>query len=243
MLLVRAIRDYLSPSVLGASFVSLLVPMVLLGVVVGFGGAHLWDLLQALDAGEPLATQAAPGWLETILAYTFVQWVAITLFYLLGGVLALLVSVIISVIVIGFFTPWLVGIIQKRHYPNLKLTDGLSTASVLKEALSIFGKFLGLLLLSLLVLALPLVNVIALHVPFFYLFYRILLLDVGSVMLDLEGYEKFKITHQKSTILIGLICFFLSIVPLIGLFLQPLFVLYLAHYMFQNVVVHANKTS
>ncbi|MBN2963189.1 hypothetical protein JWV37_00210 [Sulfurospirillum sp. T05] len=32
MLLVRALRDYTSPSVLGASFVALLTPLVLLGL-------------------------------------------------------------------------------------------------------------------------------------------------------------------------------------------------------------------
>jgi len=239
MLLVRAIRDYLSPSILGASFVSLLVPLALLGLAVGLGGSHLWDLLQALETGEPLATQSAPGWLETILAYTFVQWIAITLFYVLGGVLALLVSVIIAVIVIGFFTPWLVKIVHKCHYASIEFPKGLSNSIVIKEALGIFGKFLGLLVLSLVLLALPLVNVIALHIPFFYLFYRILMLDVGSVLLDLQAYERFKSTHQRPTIILGLVCFVLSLIPFIGLFLQPLFVLYFAHYVFQKVLLEA----
>lgn len=239
MPLFQAIRDYLSPPVLGASFVSLLVPLILLGLAVGLGGSHLWDVLQALDAGEPLASGTIPNWLEVILAYSFVQWIAITLFYLLGGVLALLVSVIIAVVVIGFFTPWLVRFVQKRHYANSRLSGGLSTAIVVKEAVGIFGKFLGLLALSLVLLALPLVNIIALHVPFFYLFYRILMLDVGSVMLDFEAYETFKKTHQKPTILASVVCFILSLIPFVGLFLQPLFVLYFAHYVFQKVLLEA----
>lgn len=239
MPLFQAIRDYLSPPVLGASFVSLLVPLILLGLAVGLGGSHLWDVLQALDAGEPLVSGTIPNWLEVILAYSFVQWIAITLFYLLGGVLALLVSVIIAVVVIGFFTPWLVKFVQKRHYANSRLSGGLSTAIVVKEAVGIFGKFLGLLALSLVLLALPLVNIIALHVPFFYLFYRILMLDVGSVMLDFEAYETFKKTHQKPTILASVFCFILSLIPFVGLFLQPLFVLYFAHYVFQKVLLEA----
>ena len=237
MLLVRAIRDYLSLSILGASFVSLLVPLVLLGFAVGLGGSHLWDLLQALEAREPLATQSVPGWLETILAYTFVQWIFITLFYLFGGLLALLVSVIIAVIVIGFFTPWLVDIVRKRHYPLYELPKGLSVLVVIKEAGKIFGKFLGIFLLSLVLLALPLVNTIALYVPFFYLFYRILILDVGSVMFDLEDYEKFQTSHQKSMFLVGLLCFILSLIPFVGLFLQPLFIIYFTHYVFQKVLL------
>jgi hypothetical protein len=239
MPLFQAIRDYLSPPVLGASFVSLLVPLILLGLAVGLGGSHLWEVLQALDAGEPLVSGTIPNWLEVILAYSFVQWIAITLFYLLGGVLALLVSVIIAVVVIGFFTPWLVKFVQKRHYANSRLSGGLSTAIVVKEAVGIFGKFLGLLALSLVLLALPLVNIIALHVPFFYLFYRILMLDVGSVMLDFEAYETFKKTHQKPTILASVVCFILSLIPFVGLFLQPLFVLYFAHYVFQKVLLEA----
>lgn len=239
MPLFQAIRDYLSPPVLGASFVSLLVPLILLGLAVGLGGSHLWEVLQALDAGEPLVSGTIPNWLEVILAYSFVQWIAITLFYLLGGVLALLVSVIIAVVVIGFFTPWLVKFVQKRHYANSRLSGGLSTAIVVKEAVGIFGKFLGLLALSLVLLALPLVNIIALHVPFFYLFYRILMLDVGSVMLDFEAYETFKKTHQKQTILASIFCFILSLIPFVGLFLQPLFILYFAHYVFQKVLLEA----
>ena len=239
MPLFQAIRDYLSPPVLGASFVSLLAPLILLGLAVGLGGSHLWEVLQVLDAGEPLVSGTIPNWLEVILAYSFVQWIAITLFYLLGGVLALLVSVIIAVVVIGFFTPWLVKFVQKRHYANSRLSGGLSTAIVVKEAVGIFGKFLGLLALSLVLLALPLVNIIALHVPFFYLFYRILMLDVGSVMLDFEAYETFKKTHQKPTILASIFCFILSLIPFVGLFLQPLFVLYFAHYVFQKVLLEA----
>lgn len=241
MLLSRAIRDYLSPSVLGASFVSLFAPMVLLALVVAFGGSHLWDVLQALEAGEPVASQALPAWLETILAYSIIQWVVISLFYLLGGILALLVSIIIALIVIGFFTPWLVKIVQKRHYSSYKLSKGLPTVKIIKESIGIFGRFLGLLLLSLFLLALPIVNFFALYLPFFYLFYRILMLDVSSVMLDIDGYEKFKSSHQKSTILVGLICFLFSLIPFVGLFLQPLFVLYFAHYVFQNVLLVQNK--
>lgn len=237
MLLVRALRDYMSPSVLGASFVALVVPLVLLGLAIGFGGTHLWDALQALEAGEPLAAQALPGWLEVFLAYSIVQWVVITLFYLLGGVLALLLSVIIALIVIGFFTPWLVRLVQKRHYPTLSLPQGLPVAVVIKESIGIFGKFLGLLALSLVLLAFPFVNIAALHVPFFYLFYRILMLDVGSALLDASGYEVFKATHRSSTLAISLVCFALSLIPFVGLFLQPLFVLYFTHYMFQNVLL------
>jgi hypothetical protein len=239
MLLFRAVRDYLSPSILGASFISLLIPLVILALVVGLGGSHLWDILQALEAGESVANQPLPGWLETLIAYSFVQWVLITLFYLLGGVLALLISVIIALIVIGFFTPWLVRIVHKRHYQAYELPKGMPAFVVVKEAAKIFVKFIGILLLSLLLLALPVVNVIALHVPFFYLFYHILVLDVGSVMFSFEDYEKFKLTHQKSMILVSLVCFVLSLIPFIGLFLQPLFILYVAHYMFQKVLLIA----
>lgn len=242
MLLLRAIKDYISVPVLGASLVSLVVPIIILSVIVFMGGMHLWESLQALDASQPLGTQEAiPQWFKALLGYAFVKWFFATLFYALSGVLVLLLSVIIAVIIIGFLTPWLVSILHHRYYSNFKMPSGLSFWEVTGEALSIFWRFLAIFLLSLFLLFIPFVNIIALHIPFFYLFYRILLLDVGSVMMNFNDYKNFKITHQSELFFIGIICFIVALIPFIGLFLQPLFVLYLAHFIFDKRVSFESK--
>ncbi|NLC27807.1 MAG: EI24 domain-containing protein [Campylobacteraceae bacterium] len=237
MLLVKALKDYLSVPILGASLVSLVFPMIILSVIVFMGGMHLWETLQTLEAGQSLALETAPGWFETLLGYAFIQWIFITLFYALGGVLTLLLSIIIAVIIIGFLTPWLVGILRQRHYVNFDMPRGLSFWEISREVFGILWKFLGIFLLSLVLLFIPFVNIIALHVPFFYLFYRILLLDVGSVMLNFKEYKRFKTVYHNELFIIGFICFILALIPFVGLFLQPLFVLYLAHYVFQKVLL------
>jgi hypothetical protein len=241
MLLAQSIRDYLSPKMLGISFVPLLVPLVLFFVLLSVGGAQLLEAMQAGAASGDFGflEESAHPWLAKALEFSIIQWIAVALFYLLGGALSVLASVMIALIVIGFLTPMIVRWLHGKHFSHITLSRGVSLGAVLREALGIVGKFLVFGLLCLPLLLIPIVNVIALHLPFYYLFYRLLILDVGTTLLSKPAYVKFKKEHQRALMWVCLVCFVLSLVPFVGLFLQPLFVIYLSHYVFQKVLLQA----
>ncbi|MCK9257254.1 MAG: EI24 domain-containing protein [Sulfurospirillaceae bacterium] len=237
MLLVKSLRDYLTAPIIGASLLALAVPFLLLLITLFFGGSYFWDYLNS-DSGT-LANEL-PFWYETLLKYAFIKWLTMVLFYSFGAIFVLLLSVIVALITIGFFTPWIVKRVYKKEYSFLKLEGGLNRWEFLKEYLTIFFKFIVILLLSAILFFIPIVNLFSIYIPFFYLFYEILILDVAGEIFKYDEFKKIKNEDQGSFLLIILICFLISLVPFIGLFLQPFFVIYLTHHKFQKVIT-SNK--
>lgn len=154
--------------------------------------------------------------------------------YVAGSFLVLILSVFIALIVAGFLTPVVANEIKRRHYRNLEISE-ISTARSVKLIGAVLLKFTAISLISLPFLFVPILNLFIIQLPFFYLYYALLLVDVGSntlsekrfelVWMEGGGYE-YKFT--------ALIFYLLCLIPLVGLFLQIFFVIYFSHFFFQK---------
>jgi len=94
---------------------------------------------------------------------------------------------------------------------------------------TIFMKFILLILCVLPFLLLPFVNFFILQLPFFYLFYRLMMYDLISSGVCADAQFIIKDNRLYLFIVMG-IFFFLSVIPLFGLLLQVFFVVYLSHF-------------
>ena len=201
-----------------------------------FGGREIYE---ALSVG---ASSGDFGFLDEekfpliakILSFAATKWVISALFYVAGSFLVLILSVFIALIVAGFLTPVVANEIKRRHYRNLEISE-ISTARSIKLIGAVLLKFTAISLISLPFLFVPILNLFIIQLPFFYLYYALLLVDVGSntlsekrfelVWMEGGGYE-YKFT--------ALIFYLLCLIPLVGLFLQIFFVIYFSHFFFQK---------
>ncbi len=229
-----SIQDFLSSPFLGMTFLPfILTTMILFAIFLYFGGEFFHFLINA--SGEDFSSFIDPNkhpWITYILTFSFVKWIVVTFFYLIGGAFVILLSVILAAIIIGFFTPKIVKIIRERHYPNIKLKEAFSIIDTLMQYLKIFIAFIGISLLCIPLLLFPGVNLLIFNIPFYYLFHNLLILDIISTINDKEEYKIIKKEAQGELYFATMIFYLLSLIPFVGMILTVFFVITLSHIIF-----------
>ncbi len=235
----KSLQDFKSPIFIGLSLLPFLVILVLFGYgYFHFGGDMLIDVQNSFDHGEvPFIDPKVHPWLTSILSFSLFKWLFTLLFYLFGVVAMILFSVVIAGIVIGFFTPMIVKIIRKKHYPNFVLSnENFTFMASLPYFVKIIFIFLILGLIALPFMFIPAVNFIAIGLPFYYLFHSFLVLDVGSNIVSKQEYKviikKYKALFRSTTLTL----YGISLVPVLGVFMQVFYVIVIAHEFFQKAI-------
>lgn len=231
-----ALRDFLTPKFLLLSTLPLILSVIVLGFIMILGGREIYDALNAGAVSGDFSFLDEERFPTTakILSFSVTKWIISALFYVAGSFLVLMLSVFIALIVAGFLTPVIASEINKRHYQNAQIS-GISTTGSLKLIGVVLLKFTAVLLISLPFLFVPVLNLFVIQVPFFYLYYSLLFIDVGSSTLSKPKFELFWMDgggyEFKFT---ALIFYLLCLIPLVGLFLQIFFVIYFSHFFFQK---------
>ncbi|NPA73230.1 MAG: EI24 domain-containing protein [Epsilonproteobacteria bacterium] len=233
----KSIKDFFKMKFLLLSTLPFLLSFFILGAVFLYGGSEFLNMLLNPSSGNGIE-QVDPNIhpiISYILTFALVKWVFVTFFYLFGTILIVLISVIIGVIVIGFFTPYIVKNIQEDSYPNY-----IRSQMELKEVIWLYAKtfliFIFLIIVCIPLLLFPGVNLFIFHVPFYYLFHNLLLIDIGSNIEDLQRYKMIVEKEKKSFMISTLIFYVLSLIPIVGLFLQVFFVIFLTHLFFEKSI-------
>ncbi|BBG66860.1 probable integral membrane protein Cj1452 [Hydrogenimonas sp.] len=244
-LFTKSLSDFLTTKFLALStapfFITMLISLIFLYYLSG-------EFFQMLDVAaqvsqNPDAAQAQNELaqfaqeypiMSAILGSFIFKAIAGTLFYLIGGGFAVLVSVILAVIIIGFFTPYIVAEVQRRHYPDIERKATVPIVDYLFFLLRQFGLFLLFFLVSLPFYFVPVLNIVAMNAPFYFLFHTLLTRDVAGEILDKEEQ---KIVFKKAKWRIATttaILYLLSLIPAVGILGQVFFVIVLAHQFFQE---------
>jgi hypothetical protein len=237
----RALADLLTPRFLLLSLLPLVVVLPLALVALASISGGVADLFQGGAAqGNWLADWVATwplvggvagvGWVRGLLG--LVGAVA-------GWLLALLGALFLAVAVVGLLTPAIVGEVRRRHYPGRAPGGAGSLAAYLGFLLRTLLAFAGLLLLMLPLLFVPGLNLVAINLPFFYWFHRLLTWDVLEVAGPPSPRERAAGATRAGLLARTLLLYPLSLVPLLGLLLQVFFVLVLAHYLLSREAVGA----
>ncbi|MCK5110181.1 MAG: EI24 domain-containing protein [Arcobacteraceae bacterium] len=167
--------------------------------------------------------------LDFLLKYSITSWIVGFLVYTIGSFAVLWVSLFIALIIVGFLTPSILSNLQKKYYPNVKL-DGYGNV-----ATSIFFLIKNIFIMLLLFIVLtplyfiPLVNIVAINIPFYYFFHKMLHFDVGSTLLNKTEHEQLKDKYSFSFRMQTLFLYLLSMIPFVALILPVFYIIYLGH--------------
>lgn len=229
-----SIKDFLTKKFILLSLLPLLGAVLVLGILAFFGGKEGFENLQiAIANGDFTILQNYPI-ISKILNYSITKWIIGAFFYIAGTFLVLIFSVIIAVIIAGFLTPVVTKEINLRHY-NLERQNEVSFLKVVKLMATSLLKFIAIFLICLVFYFVPILNLFVINIPFFYLFYKFLLIDVASNSLNKERFEKiYKKGGGYKFMLSCFLFYLLCLIPLVGLFLQLFFVIFLSHILYQN---------
>lgn len=227
----RSLGDFFTFRFLALSFLPLFISLgSLIGLVIYFGG----DVFSILARPSIEAYANGDGFIAWLLSLSVVQFMITSSFYLISIFLAILLSVVIAGIITGFLTPYIVRYINDKHY-GYNYTPLPSNMRVFKLIGITFIKFILIFLICVPLLFIPVMNLFILNLPFFYLFYRLMLIDVASNTSDSLIFE---IDIQKGGgvkfFSASVLFYILTLVPFIGLFLQIFFVIFLSHILLEK---------
>jgi hypothetical protein len=229
--LAKASKDFFTGKFLFLSLAPFIAPILILGTFFVYGSSEFLTLLQDGSASGDYSyiDESAYPILTYLLGFAVFHWLIMTLFVLLGTFGIVLFSLVIAVITVGLLTPYIVNAVRKKSYLHVKSTDGDSFLFSIWSIFIIFMKFILLLLCVLPFLLLPFVNFFIFQLPFFYLFYRLMMYDLVSSGVCKDAEHIIKENRLYLFVVMG-IFFFLSLIPLFGLLLQVFFVVYLSHF-------------
>lgn len=246
-IIVKSIKDFFTSQMLRISLIPLVISMILLYIVffsaADFGITSLQDIAQASQNGEEvIIDDNAPFYfvwatylIVFLFKYSFTSWIAGFLFYTVGTVLVLKISVIFTIIVIGFLTPIILGILHKRHYSHLTLHGHGNFLSplwiLLKSMLIMIILFIALIP----VYFVPILNFFAFSLPFYYFFHKLLNYDVASTLLSDEEFKEIRKTEANSFRFRTLFLYIVSMIPFITLFTAVYYIIYLGHAYFAKL--------
>ena len=229
--LVKASKDFFTGKFLFLSLAPFIAPIVILGAFFVYGSSEFFTLLQegSTSGDYSYIDENAYPTLTYLLSFTVFHWLIMTLFVLLGTFGIVLFSLVIAVITVGLLTPYIVSLVRKNSYLHVKKANGDGFLFSLWNIFKIFMKFILLILCVLPFLLLPFINFFIFQLPFFYLFYRLMMYDLISSGVCADAEHIIRENRLYLFVVMG-IFFFLSLIPLFGLLLQVFFVVYLSHF-------------
>lgn len=223
----KAYKDYFTAKFLGLCFITVFVPFIILGMLLIFGGKEIFDILSTQNVSDGVLSEHP--FLLKLLHLSITKWIIATFFYTIGGYLIVLFSLVIAMITLGFLTPFVVTHLHKKYYQN-KLINPMSLVASLKMSLKIIFKFLLLLIVTLPFFFIPFL----INISFFYLFYKFMTSDVASNMMSQKQFDLLQQKYKFKLIFTCFIFYLLSIIPIVGIFLQLFFVIYFTHLFFDD---------
>ncbi|MBD3801513.1 MAG: EI24 domain-containing protein [Campylobacterales bacterium] len=174
--------------------------------------------------------------LRFLMEHTVTSWLVSFIVFTVGGFITFIFAIFIALIIIGFLTPYIVKEIHRRHYSHLPLEHHGSILGVLLASL----KHVLIMLLLFLVLTplyfVPLLNLVAFNLPFYYLFHKLYLLDVASETTTKERFKLIMAFHGGQVRMTTLGLYLLSLLPFAA-YITPVFnIIVLTHSMFRKTV-------
>ena len=178
------------------------------------------------DINEPTLIDDVAQW---FLKSTAISWIVSIFVYSIGAVAMVYVSIFISLIVIGFLTPYILSKIKEKHYPNISFHGNISILSTILYLIKAIFIMLILFIVLIPFYFIPIVNIVAINLPFYYLFHKLLNFDVGTTLLNTHDLKEFQKENTKKLRLRTLKLYLLSLIPFASLILPVYYVVYIGH--------------
>ncbi|MCR4941668.1 MAG: EI24 domain-containing protein [Campylobacter sp.] len=228
-------KDFFTKKFIVLSILPLICSVILLGIGVIWVGNEFGEILtQALQSGDfGWFDLSSYSFIMSIISHGIVHWAISAMFYALASYLMLMLSIIVALFIAGFLTPIITKEINQRHY-NLDITP-INTSKVIKLSLGVALRFLGILCLCLPFMFVPFLHFITINIPFFYLYHKFMLIDLGSNTLNENKFELAWLENGGLKFSVSAFVFYvISLVPLLGLAFQIYFIIFFSHILFRR---------
>lgn len=240
-ILQRSIRDFFSSKMLKLALIPLFITMLILYMlffgVASVGIETLKTVAETSQAGgEVVIDENAPFyfvWLTYFIVFLFkysiTSWIAGFLFYSVGAIFVFHLSIVLTLVIIGFLTPFVVKYLNETSYKNLNLKPYGTILGAFWVFLKAFFMMILLYILFIPLYFIPLINFIALYLPLYYFFHKMLNYDVSSTILSKEEYKIIYSKSSNSFRIRTFVLYFTSSIPFIALFVAIFYVIYISH--------------
>lgn len=245
-LLKISLRDYFTKDMLKLIIFPLLGSFIVLMItfysLADMGLSHLEDTQIQIQQHQTMVengvvnetstneTYTGSSILDFLLRYTVTSWIVSFLVYTVGLFAIGYMSIFTSLIIVGFLTPKILHTIHTRHYANLQLEEGYDTVigSIFKLIKTILVMFL-LLVVLIPFYFIPLVNIIAINLPFYYLFHKMLNYDVSANIMSKERFQKLYYINKSSFRAKTFLLYAVSLIPFVAFFISIFYIIYIGH--------------
>ncbi|MDX9757229.1 MAG: EI24 domain-containing protein [Sulfurimonas sp.] len=248
-ILLQSIKDFLTPKMLKYALVpfilSLIVMYIIFFIIAGIGVEHLGTMhvqssQTTIENGIPhtesLEVQLeSSGIVKFLMSYTITSWLATFLIYAIGGFLTIYISIFVTVIIIGFLTPLILRELQKRDYMDVEMIGHSNILYAIFSALKWTVTMLFLFILFIPFYFIPLINIVAINVPLYYFFHKMLTFDISSNICTKEEDKKIKFFSSNKIVMKTAALYTLSLIPFAIFFGAIFFVIYLGHTYFLEI--------
>ena len=245
-LLSKSLKDFLTKPIIKIAFYPLIITMVILYLIfftaADIGISSLENNVIHIESSESTLnsdgavdttttseTYFGKGIIDFLLKYSLTSWLASFLIYTVGSIIVMMFSVFITLIIIGFLTPMILNVIQKRHYPTLEFKGYGSISSVVFVSIKSIFVMLVLFIVLIPFYFIPIINIIAFNLPLYYLFHKLLNFDVISTIMTKEESYYLKAKNKNLFRTRTLFLYIVSMIPFITLFSTVFYIVYLGH--------------
>jgi hypothetical protein len=173
--------------------------------------------------------------IQFLMSYAITSWLATFLIYAIGGFLTIYISIFVAVIIIGFLTPFILRELQARHYMDVEMIGHSNILCSIFLALKWAATMILLFILLIPFYFIPLINIVALNIPLYYFFHKMLTFDVSSNISTKEEDKQISFFSANSLRIKTLALYLLSLVPFAIFFGAVFYVIYLGHTYFTEV--------
>ena len=181
------------------------------------------------------ATLAGSAIIQFLMNYTITSWIASFLVYTVGSFLMLYFSIFISVLIIGFLTPFILKELQFRHYQDIEMIGYSNIVEAIFLVVKSAFLMLMMFFLFLPLYFIPVINIIAFNLPLYYFFHKMITYDVSSSLCTREENKKIKYFNSNKIRLKTSFLYLLSLIPFFVFFASVFFIIYLGHTYFIEV--------
>ena len=110
--------------------------------------------------------------MEFLMAYSLTSWLVSFFVFTIGGMFMFVIAIFTAILVIGFLTPAIMKELQARHYPEIELEGHGNVFSTLFHSLRYVAVMFILLIVLIPFYFIPLVNIVAINLPFYFIAYK-----------------------------------------------------------------------
>jgi hypothetical protein len=228
---ITSLKDALAPNVLWVTLFSFVATILFFVFTIWaiFGGLESLTLfVEAWVQGFENGLEQ--NWLLKFLSFVVIaKTLIMILFFLSSAMVVYYLFLMVYSIIVGFFAGFFIKEIARHYYPQVSFKGMALTRYVWLLLKAICVTALLFLLFSPL-LFIPFLNVMLL-IPVFYLFHKLLVLEVASVVHSYEEYQKIQKSYGGHSRALSALCFALTLIPVIGVVIYPYYVIVVSHFL------------